>query len=96
MCSAMNKESKPRSSIAPARSAGAMPSSVTNVEMPKFMALFNHTEKLNDGLPAGGSRYPPEAGWAGSGSGKRSKKRATAASSPSISTSPERSASARG
>jgi hypothetical protein len=45
VCSAMNKESKPRSSIALARAPGAIPSSVTNVEMPNFMSLLNHTER---------------------------------------------------
>ena len=44
MCSAMNSESKPRSSIAWARAPGAIPSSVTNVEMPNFMPSLNHTE----------------------------------------------------
>src|SRR3712207_1743774 len=43
VCSAMNSESKPRSSSAPARGPGAMPSSVTNVEMPNFILLLNHT-----------------------------------------------------
>src|SRR4028118_966223 len=44
VCSAMNRESKPRSSIDLARSPGAIPSSVTNVEMPNFMSSLNHTE----------------------------------------------------
>jgi hypothetical protein len=42
VCSATNSESKPRSSIALARGPGAIPSSVTNVEIPNFMLLLNH------------------------------------------------------
>jgi hypothetical protein len=45
VCSAINKESKPRSSIAVARAPGAIPSSVTNVEMPNFISSLNHTER---------------------------------------------------
>src|SRR5215217_9336485 len=43
VCSAINKESKPCSSIAVARTPGAIPSSVTNVEMPHFASLLCHT-----------------------------------------------------
>jgi hypothetical protein len=46
VCSAMNRESKPRSSIALARAPGAIPSSVTNVEIPNFISSLNHTEQL--------------------------------------------------
>jgi hypothetical protein len=46
VCSAINKESKPRSSIALARALGAIPSSVTNVEIPNFISSLNHTEKI--------------------------------------------------
>jgi hypothetical protein len=49
VCSAINKESKPRSSIALARAPGAIPSSVTNVEIPNFMASLNHTERVSEG-----------------------------------------------
>ncbi len=56
MCSAINKESKPRSSIALARVPGAIPSSVTNVEIPNFMPSLNHTERVSEG------RYRPRTG----------------------------------
>jgi hypothetical protein len=46
MCSAMNRESKPRSSIPLARAPGAIPSSVTNVEIPNFIFSLNHTEQV--------------------------------------------------
>jgi hypothetical protein len=46
VCSATNRESKPRSSIALARAPGAIPSSVTNVEIPNFISSLNHTEQL--------------------------------------------------
>src|SRR5919199_5695369 len=48
VCSAINKESKPRSSIALARAPGAIPSSVTNVEIPNFMPSLNHTERVSE------------------------------------------------
>jgi hypothetical protein len=48
VCSATNKESKLRSSIALASAPGAIPSSVTNVEMPNFMSLLNHTEMIGE------------------------------------------------
>ena len=46
MCSAMNRESKPHSSIALASAPGAIPSSVTNVEIPNFIFSLNHTEQV--------------------------------------------------
>jgi hypothetical protein len=46
VCSAINKESKPRSSIALATVPGAIPSSVTNVAIPNLISSLNHTEQL--------------------------------------------------
>ena len=50
MCSAMNSESKPRSSIALASAPGAIPSSVTNVEIPNFISSLNHIEQVRHQL----------------------------------------------
>ena len=50
MCSAMNRESKLRSSIALASAPGEIPSSVTNVEIPNFISSLNHTEQVRHQL----------------------------------------------
>src|SRR5215210_1992908 len=50
VCSATNRESKPRSSMAVARAPGAIPSSVTNVEIPNFISSLKHTEQVRHQL----------------------------------------------